>query len=77
MKYKLLLTMLLLTILGFIICSGCGGDDGITTPSSITNQEIQNYGSITIKVIWPENGTIGKCIFSNIHLKNGIFGYVF
>lgn len=67
-KFYLSITIVTLTL---IIVAGCGGSgDGITTPSSITNQTentSSNIATIIIKVQWPERGEPGsyKILSSN------------
>jgi len=70
MKKYIYSTLLILTISILIITTGCGGGDGVTQPGSITtspdnNNVMENSGSITVKVVWPQAGGEGKCIFSS------------
>jgi len=64
------LTLLILAIFILAITTGCGSGDGVTQPGSITtspdnNNVVENSGSITVKVVWPQPGIEGKCIFSS------------
>jgi len=67
---KFYLAIAIITLV-LIIAAGCGGSgDGITTPSSITNQTettSSNIATIIIKVQWPERGEPGsyKILSSN------------
>jgi len=60
-KHILLILFLLLYL---IPVSGCGGDDSGTISPATIPQETQGYGSIYVKVLWPERETAGKCIIS-------------
>jgi hypothetical protein len=61
-----------MTLLSFIIISGCGGDNnGVTSISSISTPTPDssvsggNVGYITVKIIWPQGGQEGKCLISS------------
>ena len=60
MKNKIYLSLLLITLLSFIIISGCGGgNDGITQSSSIPTPTAVSSGSsyLTFNVVWPQQQT--------------------
>jgi len=75
------ISILIIIISGIVILSGCGGgnDGGTISPASIPtqtnnetvipediNNETEEYGSIVIKVTWPEeDGASPKCIISS------------
>ena len=70
MKIKLFNLLILLGVFTFIIFAGCGGDDGVITPTTISdsnpdNNTTEQFGSIHIKVIWPQDGVDGKFIISS------------
>ena len=69
MQRNVYLSLVLITLLAFIIISGCGGgNDGITQPSSITTPTATPSGSgyLVIDVVWPkEEAASGKCIISS------------
>jgi hypothetical protein len=55
MQRKLYLSLVLITLLAFIIIPGCGGDNnGITQPSSITTPtpDISVPGGSYIRKLW-------------------------
>ena len=72
MKYKFILPLLIVTLLGLSLVYGCGGgNDGITTPSSITtgggetDNITETTGSLSIKVNWPQDGIEGSFVFAS------------
>jgi len=78
MEQKLYTTLIVLTIFTLIIATGCGGgNDGITTPDSISNQgntvnTQQLTGSILLKIIWPQPGIDGSCIMASGSNNNSL-----
>jgi len=72
MQRNFYLSLVLMTLLSFIIISGCGGDNsGVTSISSISTPTHDSSvpaggaGYITMKIIWPQGGQEGKCIISS------------
>jgi hypothetical protein len=79
MRNKLYLTILLITLLTFIIIPGCGGDNnGVTPISSVITPTPANsisedaVGYITIKIVWPQAGKSGKCIISSENVEKSL-----
>jgi len=68
--YKItIFTLLLITIITFIIMMGCGGDSNTTSPNiSTPTPDPSKTAYIKIKVQWPSRGEEGKYIISS---KNG------
>lgn len=69
MKKEIYTSLLIVALFALIISIGCGGgNDGITQPSAIDNTDPANsdinqstgYGSIHIKIVWPETGGEGS-----------------
>ena len=60
MKTLVITMMILISILLIII--GCGGSDGVSQPSSVSNPSSVNANtcSISITVKWPQNGVEGS-----------------
>lgn len=71
MKCKLLLSLLSLIIVSLIISSGCGGENGITQPSSsLTPAVSDKIAYIIINVKWPKRDIPGSFIISSSDNKN-------
>jgi len=77
MQKKVYISILLITF-AFTLLPGCGGGSGdgiipaVSTPVS-DNNDNAGYGSIHIKIVWPENGHEGKYIVSSSeNSKNNI-----
>jgi len=78
MVKRVYITLLILAAAAVMIASGCGGGSDVITPSipgevnnatpvpEDVNNETVEYGSIVIKVTWPEEeGASPKCIISS------------
>jgi len=71
MKKQILLSIILLTVFGIIIASGCGNDSGIVNSPAITNDNNTNdtpdseNGFLTIQIMWPQSGSEGSFVFSS------------
>ncbi|MEQ8224461.1 MAG: Ig-like domain-containing protein [Candidatus Eremiobacterota bacterium] len=73
MQDKLSLTLLFITIFAiivFIISSGCGGENGITQPPSLTPLASDKIAYITLNVKWPERDIPGSFVISSKDNKN-------
>lgn len=68
-RFYILLTLITLILIYTIGCGG--GNDGITTPSSITtgggetDNITETTGSLSIKVNWPQDGIEGSFVFAS------------
>jgi len=71
MRNKLLLLSFSLIIFAIIIISGCGGENGITQPSSsLTLATSDKIAYIIINVKWPKGDIPGSFIISSADNKN-------
>jgi hypothetical protein len=68
MQSKFYLTLVLITLLTFIIIPGCGGNNNSINPISSINTPTPaiytpegNVGYLTINIVWPQAGKKGKC----------------
>jgi hypothetical protein len=67
--YKIIFTLLLITITTIIVISGCGGDNNTVSPIiSTPTPDPSKTAYITVNVQWPSRGEEGKYIISS---KNG------
>jgi len=64
MKKEIYVSLLIISICIFIIAAGCGGgNDGITQSGAISDGT--GYGSLDIRVVWPQSGIEGSYLFSS------------